>query len=447
MKKRAYLKLACTASALLAAMAMIVMSSYAWLTASSSPVAEGIQVAVGGGSTILLAQDVKDDNGNHYPGVFGKTLTLSDILDPEAYMGLLPVSTADGIHWYLPTYYTDADPEVLNGEAVAGTLKPCEQFTPDETLAYANLSPEAEEAEDATGHYLYADFWVVSPGGSYDLRVSTSTKPEDSSAGSYVIDLPQVVENKDGKFELAAPENPASESLRIGFLVNRNFAGESQAAYAASNTKEDRYTGTLLGVYQEKGSSSSTRDSEYNFFHIYEPNGTGHSQLGEAANGSYLITFPLGVEDGTGTVKVMPVGDQVSVQTTSTWSGTAGDMLEAAVKMAGENPTAAQVQEKFYGCLQNNLSTYVNKGKFVSHTSGLYTKAVDASVSSNAIDESALGGANEDNSGVIVRLEKNQPQRIRMFIWVEGQDADCVSGVTAGSFAVRIELSGSSVNK
>lgn len=67
MKKKAYIKIACTAAALLCAMAMIVMSSYAWLTASTSPVAEGIQVAVGGGSTILLAPDVVNNEGVHYP--------------------------------------------------------------------------------------------------------------------------------------------------------------------------------------------------------------------------------------------------------------------------------------------------------------------------------------------------------------------------------------------
>ena len=61
-------------------MAMIVMSSYAWLTASTSPVAEGIQVAVGGGSTILLAPDLVNNERVHYPGAFGATLRLDDLL-------------------------------------------------------------------------------------------------------------------------------------------------------------------------------------------------------------------------------------------------------------------------------------------------------------------------------------------------------------------------------
>ena len=162
MKKKAYIKIACTAAALLCAMAMIVMSSYAWLTASTSPVAEGIQVAVGGGSTILLAPDVVNDERKHYPGAFGATLRLDDLLDTDAYSGLTPVSTADGLSWYLPVYYTENDPEVLARTAKAGDLKPYDQFLCDETLTYANLSAGDEKA--AKGSYLYVDFWVVSPG-------------------------------------------------------------------------------------------------------------------------------------------------------------------------------------------------------------------------------------------------------------------------------------------
>ena len=51
--------------------------------------------------------------------------------------------------------------------------------------------------------------------------------------------------------------------------------------------------------------------------------------------------------------------------------------------------------------------------------------------------------ANATDDVYIVRLEKNVPQRIRMFVWMEGQDADCVNSAEASSFAFRIELAGS----
>lgn len=431
MKKRAYIKIACTAAALLCAMAMIVMSSYAWLTASTSPVAEGIQVAVGGGSTILLAPDVVNDAGKHYPGAFGATLRLDDLLDADAYSGLMPVSTANGLNWYLPAYYTEDDPEVQAETAKAGDLKPYDQFLCDETLTHANLAAGDEKA--AEGSYLYVDFWVVSPGSRYELRVSTSN--DASGAGSYVVDLPQVVETKDS-FAMQTPEYPASESLRVGFLVNQNAAADSADAYAADGG-DQRYT-TLRGGYQEKGKPTSALYS-YNTFHIYEPNGSSHSAQGETG---YIATYPLGRNDTS--VTGIPVGGRLSVQMASRWEeNKVNDLFTVSVQQAGDTATAADVQAQLYKTLAGR-SDYVNKGQFIQNTDQLYTSMrEDHTVLRATLEQMAKAGANESNS--IVTLERNVPQRIRMFIWLEGQDADCVSGASVSGFAMRIELAGSTV--
>lgn len=431
MKKRAYIKIACTAAALLCAMAMIVMSSYAWLTASTSPVAEGIQVAVGGGSTILLAPDVVDEDGVHYPGTFGATLRLDDLLDADAHSGLTPVSTADGLNWYLPVYYTEDDPEVRAGTAKAGDLKSYNQFLCDTTLTYANLLADDESA--AEGSYLYADFWVVSPGSRYELRVSTSN--DASGAGSYVVDLPQVVETEVG-FAMQTPEYPASESLRVGFLVNQNAAAESAAAYAGSGG-DQRYT-TLRGDYRKAGEQVQPAFS-YNTFHIYEPNGSSHSALGET---DYIATYPLGRNDTS--VTGIPVGGRLSVQMASQWEeNKVNDLFTVSVQQAGDTATAADVQARLYKNLAGR-SDYVNKGQFIQNTGQLYTSmGEDHTVSWVTLGNMDKAGANESNS--IVTLERNVPQRIRMFIWLEGQDADCVSGASVSGFAMRIELAGSTV--
>lgn len=430
MKKRAYIKIACTAAALLCAMAMIVMSSYAWLTASTSPVAEGIQVAVGGGSTILLAPDVVNDAGVHYPGAFGDTLRLDDLLNTGAYSGLTPVSTANGMSWYLPVYYTEDDLEVQAGTARAGDLKPYDQFLCDETLIYANLAAGDEVA--AKGSYLYVDFWVVSPGSRYELRVSTSD--DASGAGSYVVDLPQVVETKNG-FAMQTPEYPASESLRVGFLVNQNAAADSAAAYTA-NGGDQRYT-KLMGDYQKAG--EQVQPASYNTFHIYEPNGSSHSAQGETG---YIATYPLGRNDTS--VTGIPVGGRLSVQMASRWTeDMVNDVFEASVQQAGDTATAADVQAQLYKTLAGR-SDYVDKGQFIQNTDKLYTGlGQDDTVSWVTLEQMAKAGANESNS--IVTLERNVPQRIRMFIWLEGQDADCVSGASVSGFAMRIELAGSTV--
>lgn len=430
MRKRAYAKITCAAAALLCALVMIVMSSYAWLSASTSPVAAGIQVAVGGGSTILLASDLVDNAGVHYPGAFGDTLRLDDLLDTGAYSGLTPVSTANGLSWYLPVYYTEDDPEVQAGTAKAGDLKPYNQFLCDETLTHANL-PAGDEAA-AEGSYLYADFWVVSPGSRYELRVSTSN--DASGAGSYVADLPQVTGTADG-FAMQTPEYPASESLRVGFLVNQNAAADSATAYAASGG-DQRYT-TLMGGYQKAGEQVQPAFS-YNTFYIYEPNGNSHASV----KNDYIATYPLGWNGAA--VAGMPVGDRLSVQMASQWTeNVVNGVFTASVQQAGDTATAEDVQAQLYKNLAGR-SDYVDKGQFIQNTDKLYASlGQDGIVSWVTLGQMDKAGANESNS--IVTLERNVPQRIRMFIWLEGQDADCISGEAVSGFAMRIELAGSTV--
>ena len=65
-------------------------------------------------------------------------------------------------------------------------------------------------------------------------------------------------------------------------------------------------------------------------------------------------------------------------------------------------------------------------------------------VSKNVLETMAQSGATEDVT--IVCLEKNIPQRIRMFIWIEGQDSDCASSLNNVSFTLGLELAGSQVD-
>ena len=55
--KKQYTKLVAAALAVALAAVMAVTVSYAWMTISASPALTGIQVTIGGGTTILLAPD------------------------------------------------------------------------------------------------------------------------------------------------------------------------------------------------------------------------------------------------------------------------------------------------------------------------------------------------------------------------------------------------------
>ena len=193
--KKTMSKLIVSMMALIVAATLAVVSTYAWLTISGAPEVDGIQVNIGGSNTIMVAADMTvtgtDGTVYHYPGEFGQELKFAQHESYEylsGLSGLMPVSTSDGVHWILPAYYAAEDIQVQSGLAVEGQLKNVADFELDRALSRANL-PDTEGSTGLDGHYIYLDFWVVSPGGDYILRLSTGSGTTDG--GSFVVDLLQ----------------------------------------------------------------------------------------------------------------------------------------------------------------------------------------------------------------------------------------------------------------
>lgn len=305
-------KLIASVLTLTVAATLVAMTSYAWMTISGAPEINGIQISIGGSNTIMVAADMtvvnEDGSVSHYPGAFGETLDFSkyatyDYIKELA--GLLPVSTADGVNWVLPDYYDETDAEVQNGLAMEGQIKAPEDFFVDDSLSSANLTPQAL-SNTTTGHYVYLDFWVVSPADNYALRVSTGNEQEQS--GSFVISRMEPVAGEDGVYTLTPVDETAAASVRIGFLLNQDFASsEDVRNYTGSGSYDNRYT-RLIGKYQEPGVAATLQ----NTFTIYEPNGDLHED-----NAHYSITQPLGIVDGR--VHPVSVEDRLSVQLASRW--------------------------------------------------------------------------------------------------------------------------------
>ena len=462
MKKNHILKLTALALMVIMSLTVAVTSTYAWLTMSSSPVLEGLRVTVGGDNTIKVAADIsaKAEDGItvHYPAAFTEHLNLS-LYSQYEYLGKLaglsPVSTADGVNWFLPTYYKSSDLEVQNGNAAAGTIRPVQAFTREVDLASANQTGPLTDSQ--AGHYAYFDLWVMSPSGDCDLRVATGTDPDDDS-GSYVIALPDLSKGADGSFALNENASSVAASARVGFLVNTTpLSGESGTTALLSAISENSNTGgsynSLRGVYAEKGSSTQNFHGSESFV-IYEPNADCHP--GSASDGSYIATYPVGADEN-GKGKEQPVITHLTVQKQSTWKadGTGKSLLagqlEAALfqfktQLGGEKMnalTAEQAAELFYAkYLQGQYSFLVQKGHFFLDSTSLST-GLDPNTRSIAGAELGTyktAGATED--AVIVRLERNVPQRIRVFIWLEGQDADCTGAAENLRFAVNLQLAG-----
>lgn len=213
-----------------------------------------------------------------------------------------------------------------------------------------------------------------------------------------------------------------------------------------SDGYEERYR-TLLGVYRQPDEAvDPTRTSG---FTIYEPNADLHPN-DAAEDGAYTVTHPLRYDPSDRHIEEAETVDNLAVQLASAWQttddGTAfrlEQIFQAAI--AGKNGLTAQsAQEYFYrDYLQGQVEAYLSAGRFVQDTEALTASAEDGTVSSERLQTLKTAGAAD--GAVIVKLKRNTPQRVRMFIWLEGQDIDCRSSgtVRASELALKIELAGS----
>ena len=391
---------------ILIALVLVGTGVYAWQILSVKPEVSGIQTTIGS-STIKVAPDVVDENGNHTPGTFADTMDLGR---EETYQwlselkGLTPVSTADGVHWYTAAYDDLAD---------GGEIKDVSEFVKEESFAWANQK-KTDKAQ--AGSYVYLDFWVMAPDGDYTLRVATGTSEQDQG-GSFVMAKPTVVADEEGNYQLTTEHSQAEACIRMGFQVTDELGNKT--------------------------------------FSIYEPNCDLHPQDTQA-QGQYKLTYPLGeAEDGTIT-EVDPASLNLALQKAGSWvlaeNGTdtkISQSLQAAVLQAQANhitlPDADKVGTYFLeNYLQNQLDEYVKTGPFAKLTSSVITQKEEGKERSDEVSMEEVETAGAVTDAVITQLKKDVPQRIRMFIWLEGQDADCTNEAMLNQLLINIELAGES---
>ena len=281
---------------------------------------------------------------------------------------------------------------------------------------------------------------MVSHGGDYTLRVSTG----EENGGSFLVDLMNPVASAEhySGYTLVDSEHQASAAVRVGFLANQvNTGDDPLLLYKDSVYFDSRYT-SLRGFYQDPDTGSFNLSD--NRFTIYEPNCDFHPS-GAAQEGSYAVTQPLGLVGGV--ITPVSVAQQVTAQKTSSWAdaevGTGTALAQRfQTALTGKNLAQMSTQEicdLFYGSyLQGQYAPYINKGSFIKNAADL-NKFGDI-ITAEQLNTLDTAGATSDV--YIIELERFVPQRIRMFIWLEGQDIDCVDSVNSARFTVNIELAG-----
>ena len=431
------------AAVLALAVAVVMMFSmmYAWVTLSSAPEVGGLKISLSTGGTIMIAANktvTVDGVTYNYPATFFPTLDFNHYSE-YGYLKdlsiLSPVSTADGLHWFIPDYYDVFDEEVTNGEAMVGQVKPAEEFFLDTYMQYSNLTG-ADNQTAADGSYVYLDFWVVSPMDDCELRVAS----DDSDSGSFALEIKAPVENEGGGYSLAETSGDLASSVRIGFLVNSVYASDGVAdAYGESIHYNAEYA-NLKGDYQEKGGNFLYSDG-YSFC-VYEPNADLHPNL---EDGAYYPTYPI-AWNGEKAYVSDTVGDNLTVQLRNLWKNVEGEaLIDRQFDIALLNREVNSEEEArgvlYDTVLCNGAGGYVERGRFIKNVGALASFLDDGVVSSEEMSSVEKTGATHDSC--ITILEKNCPQRIRMFVWIEGTDVDCTDLRGSLDLSLSLELAGS----
>lgn len=453
---KSYSKMIASGFLTLVSILLVVSVSYAWFTLSGTPALTGVQINIGGTNTIKVAPDITaevEGETVHYPGAFSDTLDIKE-WDSYSYLnnlyGLTPVSTADGLHWFMPSAESHMD---VTGEMLL------RDYVMDNKLSNGNIQKTEEDAADkgSEGSYAYIDFWMVSPQEDCNVRLSIGDKEE----GSYVIGLPRAKEDATAQtgFSLEEEDQLVSSTVRLGFLVNTDEITDNlpMQTYAASEDYSGLYK-QLKGIYQEKGETIPS-DTDYQFT-IYEPNGDLHSSQGvsyiqtqngleyvDCNDGDYVVTNPIGYENGKAVIADSP--QQLTVQKKNTWKRAEnGELMLSQIFQSFlmnqdlDGVSEEEITSLFYQREETeSYSGYVERGSFIQNTQELYLAGNDGVT--KAKNMKYVGEANTTEQAIIVNLKKNVPQKVRMYVWLEGQDIDCVRETAAEYFAVGIELAGS----
>lgn len=454
--KRSYSKMIASGFLTLVSILLVVSVSYAWFTLSGTPALTGVDINIGGTNTIKVAPDITaevEGETVHYPGAFSDTLNVKEC-DSYSYLnnlfGLTPVSTADGLHWYMPSAasHMDVTEERLLSDYVL-----------DNKLSYGNILKTDKDASEKgnEGSYAYIDFWMVSPQDDCNVRLSIGDKEE----GSYVIGLPRAKEDAASQtgYSLDEEDQLVSSTVRVGFLVNTDKITDNLPMQTYVNSEEySSLYKELKGIYQEKGKTIPF-DTDYQFT-IYEPNGDLHSSKGvsyiqtkkgleyvDCKDGDYVVTNPIGYENGKAVIA--DVAEQLTVQKKNTWKlADNGELMlsqifqSALLNLDLDGASEEDVTSLFYKeDWMNPYSSYVERGSFIKNTQELYLAGNDGVT--KAKNMKYIAEANTTEQAIIVNLKKNVPQKVRMYVWLEGQDVDCVRETAAEYFAVGIELAGS----
>ena len=433
MKTRITTKLIITGVVLLSAIALLAIGTFAWFTLYNKVDAGGVGIRmeksdrqwpfeiIQADDSWTLLQQVKDAPG------WDKNLTLHKVKidgDPDpkeigdCYQ-LRPISTYDGENWFLADYNASG--------GVEGVEK-------TELKAVGNVNrydpyPQ-EEGKDVPANYVYYyDVWIRVRGGDkaendYTLHLNNPLSmdnllDDEVFFGTYV--LPGIIRDMNGNLKESEAGYDASTCLRIGFQFFKQM--------------DDTYINTP--------DFSKTDYEKPDGFWIYEPNCDKRAKSFEKYKGSGLINNSYEAQKGITYVAGADEDHQIKVgQHKDLGDDTELITLLPKLNNSGEVEYAVQPNT-----IQQKQSKW-DETKIQEKTSPSDVTSRDIAVLGEFIshNDPPREGYDGIDTPPMRTIYRDQPQHVRIFIWMEGQDADCWNSSLTGSLAINLEFRGEAVD-
>ncbi len=435
-------KLILVSSMLAMSVVLLVTASMAWFTLSTAPEITGIQVSLYAKHSLLVSRDGTN---------FSQSINISDAF--EGLAPLKPVSTANGIDWFMPAYTADGMLDLENFRLA--TLED------NANVSIKNLiGNELFEAENR-GYFVYTDFYLATDleeGCTVSLSVPKGSElldqweKDQGLYGSYALANYAI----DKHNQVATIDNNAQTALRIGFLIKETDKdGNPTTRFVIYEPNADQRSDPALKPFDPNPAEGSVWNEYYVSGFQLLPNANyvaveGMSPLDpnnpkflNYIRNSYIPTYPIGWvekkeevenEDGTTTEIVTQVPGLVTLDHENLLIQFAGQWNDQAVREVireGGIPNSNHVS-MFGRFIKNNLDVL---GKLNQHGIYDFNSTVTTDLASGNF---IVNLPPPDEEGNLVGVE------IRMFIWLEGQDADCWNDIASGSFLVNLEFAAQS---
>ncbi len=399
-------KLLITGICLLLSVVLLVGASFAWFTVSTSPEISGMQVRLFTDQALLVSADGKE---------YSQYIDLSEQF--KYYAPLKPISTINGRDWFIASYKDDGSLDELSAFRRDSNLENANVMVYSKTgegenAVYTPLTGDEYTKANEKGYYVWCEFWLkteLDEGCQVTLSAPDRDKgniedweKEQNVYGSYVLANYGVNEET----QEAYMDTNAQNAMRVGFLT-----GEANA---------ERFV--IYEPNADKRSSISqkpdSKEGSYIIDFALEEN-TDYTETGDEPkylnyqDNQYIPTKPIGSSNGT--ISAMQIqSENLIIQKAGSWND---EELQNAIN-EGESPNSGDVAEF---------------GRFVRYSNTLNNGSVTTFPENDT-------GTDLASTTMVVDLEKDTPQKVTMFIWIEGQDADCWNDIASGSFVVNLEF-------